>query len=521
MRTPSLSIAAPVCLAILGAWLGFPNPLVQLPPAALLLPACLIVLAGLAQRPGRAFRLGLLAGGGAYAACLYWVALPVHDYAFLPWALAAPLPVLLGLVLGLYTGLYTMLLSFTEGRLPWFLQALYAGFLWGALEWLRGWLFTGFPWLGLTSAFSFWPMMVQGVALVGAYGLAAWMVFCVALMARAALPAGPQTGPFFLGALLLALVPIQGHYALSRPLQPEATAMAGLVQGNIDQSEKWDEAFQKKTVDTYISLTGSLVMEQKPMQLDLVVWPETAMPFYFQEPREFSRSVRRLAKDLGTPLLTGAPGYDKRGAREYDLYNRAYLLDASGDVTGIYEKEHLVPFGEYVPFGDVFPFINKLVPGVGDFREGKRVEPLQVGRLDLGMLICYEAIFPELAQERVSQGATLLVNISNDAWYGRSSAAAQHLALSLLRAVEQHRGMVRATNTGISAIIGPRGRILAQAGLFQARTLAAEVGLFGRLTPFHRIQPLVAPILGAGAGLLFLLGLLLQPPKPQASGTIQ
>jgi len=521
VRLPSIAIVLPLCLAIAGAWLGFPNRLLHLPPAVLLFPAGLILLAAQADRPGQAFRLGWITGAGAYAASLYWVAIPVHDYAYLPWALAAPLPVLLGLVLGLYAGLYTMLLSLTEGRLPWLLQALFASLLWGGLECLRGWLFTGFPWLTLSSAFAFWPSVIQGASLIGAYGLGAWMVLGLALMTRAALPNGPQTGPFILGALLLAAAPLYGNYTLSRPLRPDATALTGLAQGNIDQAEKWDNAFQRQTVDRYVSLTGSLVMEQKPAKLDLVVWPETAMPFYFQEAKDLAQSVRRLARDVGTPLLTGAPGYEKLGPREYELFNRAYLLDANGRIAGVYDKQHLVPFGEYVPFGEVFPFLNKIVPGIGDFRKGANASPLQSGRLALGMLICYEAIFPELAQQRVSQGANLLVNISNDAWYGRSSAAAQHLALSLLRTVEQRRSMVRATNTGISAIISPRGEMLLQTELFATRTAAAEVGLYTDLTPYHRIHGLVAPVLGIGAGLLLLLGLFLQRPAPKSPGTIQ
>ncbi len=518
---PSLSTLVPVCLAICGAWLGFPNPLVQLPLTVLLLPACLSLLAAQAPGPGAAFRHGLLTGGGAFAACLYWVALPVHDYAYLPWALAAPCPMLLGLVLGLYSGLFCMLLSLTEGRLPWLLQALFAGLLWGALEWLRGIAFTGFPWLGLASAFSYWPMMIQGAAIVGAYGLAAYLAFAASLLARFAIPNTAHGQPLFLGLTLLVLLPVHGHYTLARPLQPDGSAMIGLVQGNIDQGVKWDAEFQTATVDRYITMTDSLVMRQKPMQLDLVLWPETAMPFYLQEPRKLSAAVRRLTRDLQTPLLTGAPGYEKINARDYLLYNRAYLIDTQGDISAVYDKEHLVPFGEYVPYGDKIPFINKLVAGMGDFTPGEHTAPLLSGRLALGVLICYEAIFPELAQSRVSQGANVLVNISNDAWYGRSSASAQHLALALLRAVEQHRSLVRATNTGISAIIDPRGRLLDQVGLFQARSVAAEVGLFSETTPFHRVQPYMAPLLGGCAALLFLLGLVLQRPKAPAQGTIQ
>lgn len=502
-------------LAVLGAWLGFPNPLLHLPPAVLLFPACLTLLAARASAPGRAFRLGFLTGGAAFAACLYWLALPVHDYAYLPWILAVPCPILLGLALGLYTGLYVWVLSLTHRRLPWLLQALLAGLLWGALEWVRGWLFTGFPWLGLASAFAYQPMNVQAVALIGAYGLAAWLAL------GAALPVLAPRGGLVLGLLVLVSVPLYGHFALSRPLPPDAMAMVGLVQGNIDQGAKWDEAFQQATVERYVNLSSALLVEQRPVRLDLLVWPETAMPFFFQEDREHTRTVLRLVRDMRTPLIIGAPGYERTSPRDHVLFNRAYLADESGKVTGVYEKEHLVPFGEYVPFSEYLPFLNKIVPGMGDFMQGRHTAPLPSGRLNLGLLICYEAIFPELARDRVAEGANLLVNISNDAWYGRSSAAAQHLALSMLRAVEQGRSLVRATNTGISAIVDPRGKILASAGLFETASLATEVGLYSHKTPFYGLQPYVGLGLSGAAAVLLLLGLAMQRSAPKGAGTIQ
>lgn len=506
----------PILLTVAGAWFGFPNPWLHLPPAVLLFPAGLAVIAGTAGSPKRAFKLGWFAGTLAYGVCIYWVSLPVHNYAFLPWILAAPCPILLGLVLGLYAGVFTLLVASTEGRLHWFAQALFTALLWGALEWVRSWLFTGFPWLGLASAFSFWPIAVQGVALVGGYGMAAWLAMGAVLLARCVLPGGVKGIPLILAVLVLAAPFFYGRHALNNPPQPVDTANIGMVQGNIDQGVKWDDNFKQGTVERYTTMSSSLALEQTPRRLDLVVWPETAMPFYFQEAGTLSASVRRMARDLNLPVLLGAPGFEKLEGRDYLLFNRAFLLNTSGETTGFYEKEHLVPFGEYVPLQNLLPFLNKLVPGSGDFAPGKRIEPLMLNRLALGVLICYEAIFPELAQKRVEQGANVLVNISNDAWYGRSSAAAQHLSLALLRCIEQGRSMVRATNTGLSAIIGPQGRILAEIGLFTPRAAAAEVGLYTYKTPFHRIQKYVAPVLCITALLLLVIGLILKRPAPAA-----
>ena len=185
------------------------------------------------------------------------------------------------------------------------------------------------------------------------------------------------------------------------------------------------------------------------------------------------------------PLLFGAPAY-LRSLGGHVLFNRAYLLAPSGQ-TAAYDKEHLVPFGEYVPLGNLLTFIGKLVEGLGDFRPGQDGKPLLQGNLALGTLICYEAIFPELAQRRVAAGANVLVNISNDAWFGDSAAPRQHLDLALLRAVEQGRTLIRGTNTGISAVIDPRGRIMAQGGLFTALALPCpETPLVSETTWYHR-----------------------------------
>jgi len=189
------------------------------------------------------------------------------------------------------------------------------------------------------------------------------------------------------------------------------------------------------------------------------------------------------------------------------LHNRACLVDAEGSLDGYYDKEHLVPFGEYVPLKDTLFFLSKLVHGIGDFAPGKAEKPLKNGNLALGVLICYETIFPELAQDRVAAGANLLVNISNDAWFGRSAAPRQHLHLSLLRAVEQERWLARATNTGISAVVDPRGRIVRQSGLFTAEVVAGEVGLATRRSPFHRAAVVIGPLLAAGAAALLAAGI--------------
>ena len=204
-------------------------------------------------------------------------------------------------------------------------------------------------------------------------------------------------------------------------------------------------------------------------------------------------------------MLVGTPGYVNAPVkRGYLLYNRAMLVDENGGDAGHYDKEHLVPFGEYAPPGLDMPFLETLMQGVGDFTPGASVAPLRLGNLALGILICYETIFPELAQQRVADGANVLVNISNDAWFGTTSAPEQHLQLSVLRAVEQGRYVLRGTNTGISAIIDPHGRIAERGGLFRAEVISGMATARAETTVFHRVQHLVWPVALALAALALL-----------------
>jgi apolipoprotein N-acyltransferase len=503
-------------LALASGWFGFANPWLHIPPAVLAVPAAFCLIGLKADSRKQAFRFGFLGGLLMFAACIYWVAIPVHDFAFLPWILAAPCPLLLAAYMALFSGVFSMemrwlalcLESKKMGTSSVFLYALFGGCLWALFEWTRCWLGTGFPWIALAQAFAPWPFAIQTLALVGSHGVAALFGFASCLLAAPfALPgAGPRSRivAFSASGLCLALMLGYGFYALGPgdKTHQTGTIPVSLIQGNIDQSQKWDKAFQRGTVDKYLSMSLDAVNIHAP---ELVIMPETAMPFYFQEPSENSNLVRGFAVQTGVSMLLGAPGYtpDKTAKEGYALYNRAFLLNKNGNVIKSYDKEHLVPFGEYVPLDGWLP-LGKLVEGIGDFRPGRDPSPLRIGSLALGALICYEAIFPELAQGRVAAGANALVNISNDAWYGRSSAAEQHLHLSILRAVEQGRWLIRATNTGISAVVDAKGRVHSRTGVFTTEILNDRVAIETDLTVFHRLQPYLP---GALLGLVLAIGL--------------
>ncbi|MGM0425302.1 MAG: apolipoprotein N-acyltransferase [Thermodesulfobacteriota bacterium] len=465
-------------LLLLGTWLGFANPLLQLPPLVLAWPLGLVFLARSSLKTGQAFRRGWLAGILVCSACLYWVAFPVKDYTSLPLVLALPVPLLLGAYLGLFSAVFCLAVHWAQSRLSWFSLGLFAALVWICLEYLRSSLLTGFSWLSLTQALAPWPWSLQLLPLLGSFYFAGLLV-----LFSVWIHAGLRQKWALLAASLLLLLIAGTSLVYSENFPPDSKQVrVSLIQGNIDQDQKWEPEYQKKTVDTYQRLSQEALQAQDS---DILIWPETAMPFYLQEDSELQQSVQQFVRQEQIYLITGAPGYTYLDQEEYELYNRAYLLHPNGEIAMHYEKERLVPFGEYVPLKEILP-LPKLVSGARDFSPGRKIEPLQIDNLALGPLICYEIIFPQLVQKRVHQGANILLNISNDAWFGRTSAPRQHLHQAVLRALEQKRWVLRGTNTGISAVISPQGQIETASDLFQAQTLNAASSTINKRTFFSR-----------------------------------
>jgi len=275
-------------------------------------------------------------------------------------------------------------------------------------------------------------------------------------------------------ALVLACWLGYGHFRLVALQKLEAQSPkinVAVVQGSIAQGEKWKKEMVTATLERYFELTRQVKGAQ------LIVWPETAAPFFFLRNPDLSVQVRDIAKESGGSLLFGAPAWELTAEGER-YFNRAYLLSPEGEVLGYYDKAHLVPYGEYVPLRRFMPFIGKMVPMVGDFAEGPVGATLSLpDGVALGPLVCYESIFPNLSRAQVANGARLLVNITNDAWFGKTAAAYQHLSMAVLRCVENHVCLARAANTGISAFIDAQGRILWQSELYVSAAHALELPL--------------------------------------------
>jgi apolipoprotein N-acyltransferase len=251
----------------------------------------------------------------------------------------------------------------------------------------------------------------------------------------------------------------------------------GLVQGNIDQSIKWDESFQRETLRIYESLSLK-VAEGKP---DLIIWPETATPFFFQEAREYQPIILDIPARTKAFLLFGTPAFKiERGKINY--YNSAFLASPSKELIGAYDKIHLVPFGEYIPLQDLLFFIGSLGEGIGDFKSGKEIFNFSLPQGKFGVLICFEIIFPDLCRRFVKRGANFLVTITNDAWFGRTSAPYQHFSIAAFRAVENRVFIARAANTGITGFIDPKGKMIKKGGIFTEEAMNGMIRLSNRKT---------------------------------------
>jgi apolipoprotein N-acyltransferase len=443
----------------------------------------------------RPFRSGFVTGMAFFGIVLYWLNIVMTTYGGLHPILSLAAYLMLIAYLSLFFGAATWACCRIQEKLT-LSPVLTFPVIWVALEFLRSFLLSGFPWAILGYSQSNHLVSIQSVDLFGVYGVSYLLVLSnVVLMQFWQGVREHSLRSSVWWALICVLLLVCGNYTygLWRLRQPSETGMAplrvALIQGNIDQSVKWDPNYQQATADTYRDLSLQAAATGAP---DLIVWPESATPFYFQEPGSLHDEVVAVSQRTGSYLLFGSPAFERINLR-FRYLNSAFLLNPRGEILGRSDKVHLVPFGEYVPLAQFLPFINKLVSGIGDFSSGM-VNPLPMNGERIGVLVCFEAIFPELARDYVRQGSSLLVNLTNDAWFGRSSAPFQHLAMVRYRAIENRIWVVRAANTGISAIISPRGEFTGRTSIFNKDFLLGEVVTGARSTLYHRFGDLIPSI---------------------------
>jgi apolipoprotein N-acyltransferase len=440
------------------------------------------------QSKGAAFRLGIVFGLTFYLGLLSWIFYVTHVYGKLPIPLALGVLLLLAGYLSLYKALWAWGLVWAEKQgvsLLWF-----APTLWVVAELIQGYPIDSFPWELMGHGLYRHPLLLQAADLVGTYGLSFILVFINISLLLIFFPpsGGRQPGRLQTLSLLIIVLAawlVYGYYRqvmITNVMAESPKIKTAIIQGNIKQGEKWNPQIAQATLETYARLTRKVLREVPRTEEDtnapLVIWPETAAPFFFNhhpgKDTPLDTLTREIARENRVFLLFGALGAEKRPEGER-LFNRAYLLNPEGEVLGRYDKAHLVPWGEYVPLQRIFFFIPKMVPMIGDFAEGPVGSTVSLPQGKVGVLICYESIFGYLSRAQVNKGARLLVNITNDAWFGTTSAPYQHMSMAVLRAVENRVSLARAANTGISAFISGDGRILWTSPLEQEAGHALEL----------------------------------------------
>ncbi len=412
-----------------------------------------VLIAIRGEKPWQAFFTGYITGLLFFGATLYWVG-------YVAIIGVVVLAAYLAFFFGIFAvGVDILAMQFEKPRIRF---AVLVSCLWVAVEFLRSHLFTGFGWalLGHTQ----WDTLpiIQIADAAGAYGVSFLIVFTNVLISSKIKKKikGHMPEPRYLALLVIVLivVAIYGYYKADQKLEGDPVRIS-VIQGNIPQSEKWDEKYADAILNKYIDLTREAAKD-KP---DLIIWPETSVPGFLETDQILREKVTALAKEVNAYLLVGTQ--TERVPQKVRYFNSAALISNKGEVVQRYDKIHLVPFGEYVPMGNSYlSFIKKRYDMGEDYTAGKGYTifeiPTQKGkRVKFGVLICFEDVFPEISRDFVRAGADFLVVITNDAWYMKTAAPFQHAQPSIFRAVENRVNVVRCANTGYSCFINQAGKI--------------------------------------------------------------
>ncbi len=416
--------------------------------------------------------------------------------------LATPVAIFAMLLLASYLALYPAFAALITSHLisrVGVAALFFAPAAWVATEFLRGYLFGGFPWVPLGNSQVTVLPVAQLASVLGVYGLSTLVALVNAGLAYAMLTTGPRRLKA-IAALVVLLGTVAGwgtwRVADGSHTREGTPIRVGLVQGNIAQEIKWRPDQARSIFTTYVAMTRDVVRRGA----QFVIWPESSTPFTFEEDPAGERAMRDLAREVGVPILFGSDQtvLDRPQADQPQIerhYNAAFQLAPDGTTSAVYRKIHLVPFGEFVPMADwltVFPPLVQTLAGFAPFSPGESMIVLPVGMHRASTAICYEVVYPSLVREAVLGGSELLTTITNDAWYGHSSAPYQHFAMASMRAIEHGRYMARAANTGISGVVDPYGRVVAQSAIFEQAGVVEEVRFLTGRTIYTAIGDLVA-----------------------------
>lgn len=368
--------------------------------------------------------------------------------------------------------------------------------IWVTTELGRQYVWDGFPWALLGYSQVTVLPVAQVASVVGVYGLSG-LLACVSA-AAAAFVLLPRRQAMVHAGVAAVLVAVATVWGLAR-LQASPLVTAGapvrvaVLQGNIAQDDKWDPALRDEITNKYIRMTRDALAAGATF----IIWPESSTPFYFEHDLIRGGAIRRLASEAGATLLIGSDQIEPiarvEGEKsEATYYNAAFVVAPSGQIGAVYRKMHLVPFGEYVPLKNLLFFVGPIVEAVSAFTPGTDPVLLPVGQHVASTAICYEVIFPSLIRRFVQDGSELLTTITNDAWYGRTSAPYQHWDQAAMRAIENGRYLARAANTGISGFVDPYGRTIAKSDMFTQALLVNDLKLIEAKTIYTRTGDVVA-----------------------------
>jgi len=421
-----------------------------------------------------AFLLSIIFGLFFFGFGVPWTFNSIHEFGHAPIFLSAFLASLLVIVLTLFPAFSTYIfcklrcnayISFTS--------ALAFSSLWALFEWLRSWIFTGFPWLLLGHAHHSSPLQ-DVIPIFGTYG-ATWLALLVScLVVVIALGKFRQKVLALISLALVALSLMAANQITWTQAEDEELSIA-LVQGNISQEMKWDRTNHPFIMSKYMQLS------EDHLDADIIVWPETAIPTYYTLVKDsFIKELSETAQNNNVDFLVGVFTYDPSNGK---VFNSVMAL---GEGLSFYQKQHLVPFGEYIPFRGLISFLDRYIQiPMADLSEGEGRPLVSLKGHPVGASICYEVVYGNEVIEALPD-AKFLINVSNDAWFGDSLAPHQHLEIARSRAIETGRYLLRATNTGISAIIAPDGSIINKSVQFKEDVIRAKIQPYSGLTPYSR-----------------------------------
>jgi len=415
--------------------------------------------------PRVALGWGWLFGTVSFLVLLRWLGFTFAMYSAIPSPLTWAPILALAAYCGLYVGAVAAAVSWIGLRRSPTLALAVAPFVWVAAEWARGHVLGGFPW-GTLGYSQYLRLPVIQIAEVGGVHAVSFVVLAVnaAVAGCLVLPWQRALAGVALAAALLGGTVLFGHSRLAEPATPGGVRIA-VIQPAIDQPLKWDPNHATAT----LGITTSLTREAGAERPDLIVWPETALPVALRRSSDVLASLTDLSRRLRVPLLIGS--LDVETGTPPRLHNSAFLLSDRG-IVGRYDKMHLVPFGEFVPLSGVLGFVRGWAEFISELEPGSSPVVFQGPPAPFGVVICYEGIFPDLVREFVKSGARVMVNMTNDAWFGRTDGPWQHLAMYPFRAVEHRTAVVRAANTGVSALIAPNGQIVRRLTLYHRGTMS-------------------------------------------------